>query len=219
MIRKLYYLREMVFGLLEGCHGGVAGDGTGQDQLRLIDDQTFETLDMLPLQRYEMAISCLSLSFAEDPAPYYIVGTAYAIPDEQEPSKVCAQPGCCMAAMNYQAHIGQTITKCIFANSAYVLQSNAWLADILPINVGTVHRFAVLPVTLQMGVCRDEGLLARLQGRILILETKPQQHKLHLVSEKETRGAVYTMSSFQVSQAHGLHDAAHPMCAIVLVQP
>ena len=69
-----------------------AGDGTGQDQLRLIDDQTFETLDVMPLQRYEMACSCLSLSFADDPAPYYIVGTAYAIPDEQEPSKVYLAP-------------------------------------------------------------------------------------------------------------------------------
>ena len=39
------------------------------------------------------------------------------------------------------------------------------------------------------------------QGRILILETKPQQHKLQLVHEKETRGAVYTMSGFQVSSS------------------
>ena len=38
-----------------------------------------------------------------------------------------------------------------------------------------------------------------LQGRILVLETKPGQHKLHLVYEKETRGAVYTMSGFQVA--------------------
>lgn len=65
-----------------------AGDGSGQDQLRLMDDQTFETLEIMPLQRYEMACSCLSISLADDPNPYYIVGTAYAIPDEQEPSKV-----------------------------------------------------------------------------------------------------------------------------------
>ena len=53
-----------------------------------MDDQTFETLEIMPLQRYEMACSCLSISLADDPNPYYIVGTAYAIPDEQEPSKV-----------------------------------------------------------------------------------------------------------------------------------
>ena len=40
-----------------------------------------------------------------------------------------------------------------------------------------------------------------LQGRILVLETKPQQQKLHIVSEKEPRGAVYTISGFQVSAA------------------
>ena len=40
---------------------------------------------------------------------------------------------------------------------------------------------------------------AAMQGRILVLETKPGQHKLHLVCEKETRGAVYTMSGFQVA--------------------
>ena len=56
--------------------------------MRLIDDQTFETVDVLPLHRYEMACSCTSLTLADDPSPYYVVGTAYAIPDEQEPTKV-----------------------------------------------------------------------------------------------------------------------------------
>ena len=43
------------------------------------------------------------------------------------------------------------------------------------------------------------GCACAIQGRILVLETKPGQHKLHLVYEKETRGAVYTMSGFQVA--------------------
>ena len=59
--------------------------------MRLIDDQTFETVDVLPLHRYEMACSCTSLTLADDPNPYYVVGTAYAIPDEQEPTKVSLQ--------------------------------------------------------------------------------------------------------------------------------
>lgn len=58
--------------------------------MRLIDDQTFETVDVLPLHRHEMACSCVSLTLADDHNPYYVVGTAYAIPDEQEPTKVCA---------------------------------------------------------------------------------------------------------------------------------
>ena len=41
-------------------------------------------------------------------------------------------------------------------------------------------------------------VVACLQGRILVLETKPQQNKLHIVCEKETRGAVYTITGFQV---------------------
>ncbi len=41
-------------------------------------------------------------------------------------------------------------------------------------------------------------MVACLQGRILVLETKPQQNKLHIVCEKETRGAVYTITGFQV---------------------
>lgn len=50
--------------------------------------------------------------------------------------------------------------------------------------------------------------LVHVQGRILVLETKPQQQKLHIVCEKETRGAVYTISGFQVcsipTQLHAL---------------
>lgn len=107
-----------------------ASNGVSQEQIRLIDDQTFETLDVLPLHRYEMACSCTSITLADDPNPYYVVGTAYAIPEEQEPTK----------------------------------------------------------------------------GRILVLETKIQQQKLHIVCEKETRGAVYTISGFQGKLIAGINS-------------
>ncbi|DBA79836.1 TPA: hypothetical protein ACH3X2_007673 [Trebouxia sp. C0005] len=107
-----------------------SSSGISQEQVRLIDDQTFETVDMLPLHRHEMACSCTSLTLADDPNPYYVVGTAYAIPDEQEPTK----------------------------------------------------------------------------GRILVLETKPQQNKLHIVCEKETRGAVYTITGFQGKLIAGINS-------------
>ena len=68
--------------------------------MRLIDDQTFETVDVLPLHRHEMACSCTSLTLADDPNPYYVVGTAYAIPDEQEPTKVQRQALCCLLTAN-----------------------------------------------------------------------------------------------------------------------
>lgn len=76
--------------LLLGCCCCSVGSGVSQEQVRLVDDQTFETVDVLPLHHYEMACSCASLTLADDPNPYYVVGTAYAIPDEQEPTKVSA---------------------------------------------------------------------------------------------------------------------------------
>lgn len=57
------------------------------DSLRLLDDQTFETLDVFKLEHQEMACSVSTLQFANDPSHYYAVGTAFVLPDEHEPSK------------------------------------------------------------------------------------------------------------------------------------
>ena len=78
--------------------------------MRLIDDQTFETVDVLPLHRHEMACSCVSLTLADDPNPYYVVGTAYAIPDEQEPTKVSSHI-CIMSYLPYLSVWG--LTACV----------------------------------------------------------------------------------------------------------
>ena len=56
--------------------------------MRLLDDQTFETLDRFQLDNYEQACSLVATSFADDSTPYYVAGTAFAMPDEQEPTKV-----------------------------------------------------------------------------------------------------------------------------------
>lgn len=66
----------------------VLAGADGRDALRLVDDQTFETLDRFTLDAYELTCSLTSLQFAEDPKWYYVMGTAYAHPDEDEPSKV-----------------------------------------------------------------------------------------------------------------------------------
>ncbi|XP_043689453.1 DNA damage-binding protein 1-like [Telopea speciosissima] len=55
--------------------------------VRLLDDQTFEFISMYALDTYEYGCSILSCSFADDCNVYYCVGTAYVIPDENEPSK------------------------------------------------------------------------------------------------------------------------------------
>lgn len=56
--------------------------------IRLLDDQTFEFISTYALDQYEYACSILSCSFSDDGNVYYCVGTAYVMPEENEPSKV-----------------------------------------------------------------------------------------------------------------------------------
>lgn len=57
--------------------------------LRVYDDQTFEVLDSVELEPCEVACSLISTSFSEKEADasYLVVGTAFALPGEQEASK------------------------------------------------------------------------------------------------------------------------------------
>ncbi|OVA12038.1 Cleavage/polyadenylation specificity factor [Macleaya cordata] len=55
--------------------------------VRLLDDQTFDFISTYPLDTYEFGCSILSCSFADDSNVYYCVGTAYVLPEENEPSK------------------------------------------------------------------------------------------------------------------------------------
>jgi DNA damage-binding protein 1 len=55
--------------------------------VRLLDDQTFETLDVFQLDVYELACSASSMKLSDDTAEYYAVGTAYSPPEELEPIK------------------------------------------------------------------------------------------------------------------------------------
>lgn len=55
--------------------------------LRLLDNQTFDTLHRFQLSQHEMVCSLMSCAFAEDPVEYFVVGTAYAIPEESEPNR------------------------------------------------------------------------------------------------------------------------------------
>jgi len=56
--------------------------------VRLLDDQTFEFMSTYPLDSFEYGCSILSCSFTEDKNVYYCVGTAYVLPEENEPTKV-----------------------------------------------------------------------------------------------------------------------------------
>lgn len=55
--------------------------------VRLLDDQTFEIISSYALDTYENGCSILSCSFTDDNNAYYCVGTAYVLPEENEPSK------------------------------------------------------------------------------------------------------------------------------------
>ncbi|GMJ12602.1 damaged DNA binding protein 1A [Hibiscus trionum] len=55
--------------------------------VRLLDDQTYDFISTYPLDTYEYGCSILSCSFSDDPNVYYCVGTAYVLPEENEPTK------------------------------------------------------------------------------------------------------------------------------------
>jgi DNA damage-binding protein 1 len=55
--------------------------------VKLFDDQTFEVLDRYKLEPFENCASILSCQFSEDNEYYYVVGTAFAYPNENEPTK------------------------------------------------------------------------------------------------------------------------------------
>ncbi|KAB2091997.1 hypothetical protein ES319_A03G233400v1 [Gossypium barbadense] len=55
--------------------------------IRLLDDQTLECISTYPLDTFEYGCSILSCSFSDDTNVYYCVGTAYVLPEENEPTK------------------------------------------------------------------------------------------------------------------------------------
>lgn len=67
---------------------GSNGEDMENHFVRLIEDQTFEINSSFALDPYENGCSIITCSFSDDPNVYYCVGTAYALPEESEPSKV-----------------------------------------------------------------------------------------------------------------------------------
>ena len=70
---------------MDGASGG--GDEASTSVVRLLDDQTFDTLSAYSLDANETVGSVVSASFADDDKAYYVVGTAFALPDEPEPTR------------------------------------------------------------------------------------------------------------------------------------
>ncbi|KAI3824589.1 hypothetical protein L1987_06052 [Smallanthus sonchifolius] len=55
--------------------------------IRLLDDQTFDFISTYALDQFEYGCSILNCSFSDDNNAYYCVGTAYVMPEENEPTK------------------------------------------------------------------------------------------------------------------------------------
>ncbi|KAL1918136.1 uncharacterized protein VTP21DRAFT_3402 [Calcarisporiella thermophila] len=51
---------------------------------KILDTQTFELLDAYQMDTYESIESIISLTFENDPQEYFVIGTAYAIPPDEE---------------------------------------------------------------------------------------------------------------------------------------
>mmetsp|Transcript_28073 Transcript_28073/g.43830 ORF Transcript_28073/g.43830 Transcript_28073/m.43830 type:complete len:992 (-) Transcript_28073:1819-4794(-) len=73
------------------CTVKISQDDTGCEKeehfVKLMDDQTFETLHTYRLSEYEHACYIISTTFADDSAVYLAVGTAVALPHEPEPKE------------------------------------------------------------------------------------------------------------------------------------
>lgn len=69
----------------KNCH--TSTEETETHFVRLLDDQTFEFKSTYPLDTYENGCSIISCSFSDDNNVYYCVGTAYVLPEENEPTK------------------------------------------------------------------------------------------------------------------------------------
>ena len=63
------------------------GDEVELNLVRLFDEQTFETLDTYKLQQFESGCSITSMQFNDQGPTYYVVGTAFALPTEEEPTR------------------------------------------------------------------------------------------------------------------------------------
>ncbi|KNC96412.1 uncharacterized protein SPPG_09532 [Spizellomyces punctatus DAOM BR117] len=63
------------------------GDEEETGYLKLLDDQSFEVLDQFAMDTFENVQSIVSTEFTGDQKTYYCVGTAYVLPQEDEPSK------------------------------------------------------------------------------------------------------------------------------------
>lgn len=86
--RRIYHQEQSrTFGICSVKYNQSGTEESETHLIRLLDDQTFEFISTYPLDTFEYGCSILSCSFSDDNNVYYCVGTAYVLPEENEPSK------------------------------------------------------------------------------------------------------------------------------------
>lgn len=83
--RISYHEKSNVFGVLTATTSPTTGDDI--NYFKIIDEQTFETLHSYQLETFEQGSSIEVVSFTDELSKYFVVGTAYAMPTEEEPTK------------------------------------------------------------------------------------------------------------------------------------
>lgn len=80
--------QSRTFAICSLKYNPTSGEDSEMHFVRLLDDQTFEFISTYSLDTYEYGCFIISCSFSDDNNVYYCVGTAYVLPEENEPTKV-----------------------------------------------------------------------------------------------------------------------------------
>ncbi|KOM28694.1 hypothetical protein LR48_Vigan564s000400 [Vigna angularis] len=79
--------QSRTFAICSLKYNPTGGEDSEMHFVRLLDDQTFEFISTYSLDTYEYGCFIISCSFSDDNNVYYCVGTAYVLPEENEPTK------------------------------------------------------------------------------------------------------------------------------------
>ncbi|KAM2703176.1 hypothetical protein EV2_004801 [Malus domestica] len=79
--------QSRTFAILSVKYNQSSAEDSETHFIRLLDDQSFDLITYYQLDAFEYACSILSCSFSDDSNLYYCVGTAYVLPEENEPTK------------------------------------------------------------------------------------------------------------------------------------
>eukprot|EP00842_Homolaphlyctis_polyrhiza_P004084 jgi/Hompol1/4677/HPOL_000799-RA len=88
-IRRItYHLEGSCFGIIaDGLRSQLDGLLKEVSYLRILDSLSFEMLDKFELNPYEIGFALTTAKLSSDPVPYLVVGTGYALPHEDEPTR------------------------------------------------------------------------------------------------------------------------------------